>query len=116
MLGDAEDHEPATTREADGHHINNSLGFVDEATPDAESDDGESDNDDEPELETCGAGEHLPADLVAVGQRVAVPFRIDSVESFCPGSISSVTASRVFVEFADGKWQVARERLFAIAK
>ena len=48
--------------------------------------------------------------------RFAVPFRIDSVEAFCPGSISSVAASRVFVEFADGKWQVARERLFAIAE
>ena len=91
--------------------------IVDQATPDAESDDdGESDDEDEPELETCAAGAHLPADLVAVGQRVAVPFRIDSVEAFCPGSISSVAASRVFVEFADGKWQVARERLFAIAK
>ena len=52
----------------------------------------------------------------AVGRRVAVPFRIDAVEAFCPGDISSVTAGRVTVKFSDGTWQVARERLFAIAE
>ena len=90
--------------------------IVDEPEPDAEADADESGEDSEPELETCSAGARLPADLVTVGRRVAVPFRIDAVEAFCPGDISSVTASRVTVKFSDGTWQVARERLFAIAE
>ena len=68
-------------------------------------------------ITTClTKGKLSTADLVTVGRRVAVPFRIDAVEAFCPGDISSVTANRVTVKFSDGTWQVARERLFAIAE
>ena len=80
----------------------------------ADSDDGaDDDSDDEPPV-TCHAGARLPDGLVVVGQGVAVPFRVDNAEAFCPGVISSI-GERVFVKFDDGTWQVAKNRLFEIA-
>ena len=63
---------------------------------------------------TCSAGPLLGDDLVVANQRVAVPFRVDGVETYCPGAISTV-GDRIIVKFEDGCFQVNRNRLFSIA-
>ena len=77
--------------------------------------DADDEDDDVDEIATVTAAGRLSRKDVSVGKRVAVPFRVDGKETYCPGTVASVSGSRARVAFSDGTWQVNLDRLFELA-
>ena len=80
-----------------------------------EPEDSEYDNEDEDEApSTCDAGGPIPADKIAVGLSVAVPFRVDGRDAYCAGTVRRLKQHTAVVVFDDGTWTVNFDRMFEV--